>query len=556
MRITSPRGFVPRTRGCNLPPEYAQHAENLNTTSGRFQPWRCPEQVLQFHEPIRVAHVSDCCWTGTHACGAHYIDAGIDKKTYLSGPGEHQPMVTADVCDPDWCALGYPVPDAPQLLPDTCDRLTKGPDTEQRTYRITYGTDCEEGPASCPTDPIMVSKGYRVGLILPPPPEDQWCATHVNIYRSQSLWDASTGLYGTEISDIEGGYTNSVTEQDYFLVARLPILTPSWVDQDTECEGKLLTTQDLLPPRAGSQVAGETDSGSLVIWHDRTLWFSERNKYWGFPLKTAHDFPDQILGVEVCRDSVVVMTCRETYVLSDAVECSESTIRVPVHVKGAPPVSPCSGKTGTVASAVGMNGVLYSSREGLVLLDLAGSYRVVSGRAFDKDSWNSLGPIRALTISGDKVILSTHQVEYLWVLSLDEQGLLPADLTTLSFRVDQWINEPDNALYFLVDNTIYEFDKGPEYMSMDWRQAEQVSSQKTRISAIKADYVKKNGQNKNKVEVYREGSLSSSKTLGDKGSRIRGSAAFCNQLRIRGKVPMCSISYGQGINNIDRGDRQ
>jgi len=124
MRISSPRGFVPRARGCNLPPEYAEHAENLNVASGRFQPWRVPEKILQFHEPIRSVHVSDCCWTGTHVCGAHYVDAGLDKKTYLSGPADSQPMVTDDVCEPAWCALGYPVPDAPQLLPDTCDRLT------------------------------------------------------------------------------------------------------------------------------------------------------------------------------------------------------------------------------------------------------------------------------------------------------------------------------------------------------------------------------------------------------------------------------------------------
>jgi len=258
----------------------------------------------------------------------------------------------------------------------------------------------------------------------------------------------------------------------------------------------------------------------------------------------------------VCQDTVVVMTCRETYLLSDAIDCRETSIRLPVLVKDVPPASPCSGYNTRVASAAGMNGVVYSSAEGLVRIDLQGSYQLVSGRAFDKDSWNALGPIREIAITPRNLILSTNQAEYVWVLSLDEQGLLPADVTTLSFRVEQWVSEPDGKLYFLVDNTIHEFDKGPEYLSMDWRQAEQVTSQKTKISAIKSEYVKKNSQNKNKIELYREGSLSVSKTLGDRARRIRGSAAFCNQIRVRGRVPMCSVSYGQGINNIDRGDQQ
>ena len=550
MRIDRPRGFVPRSKGCNLPPDYAVCAENLNQSTGRFEPWRSPVPLISFKEPVRVAHLSHCCWTGTDLCGAKYVDAGLDTKTYLSAP-ERRPLVTDDICCPDWCFLGYPVPDPIQLYPDPESTVDKGPDAQSRTYRITYGTDCEEGPASCPSEALVGDKNSRVGLLLPSPPDQAWCATHVNIYRSESLWDPSTGLYSTQISDLEGGYTSTSTDQDYFLVAQVPISTRAWIDQSTECEGKLLTTADLLPPREGSQVAGETQSGSLVIWNDRTLWFSERNKYWGFPLKTAHDFPEPIRNVLVCLDLVYVLTCSEVYLLSDEVDCRESTIRVPRLVKDAPGVS-----DDTCVSELS-SGVLYSSDAGLVHVRPDRSYRLVSDPAFGRDDWHSLGPIRAVTITNQNVILSTDQREYVWVLSLDENGYLPPDLTTLSFRVDQWIvGANDNRLYFLVNNEVYEFNIGADYMDMDWWQAEQVSSQRDRISAVKADYVKKNGQNKNKISVYRDGNLSVDKILTDKGGRIRASASRCNQIRVRGNEPMCSVSYGQGLNNVDRGDQQ
>ncbi len=58
VEITQPKGFVPRSKGCDLPAQYAQKAENLNVFSGRFEAWREPELVVQFPYPVCRAHVS------------------------------------------------------------------------------------------------------------------------------------------------------------------------------------------------------------------------------------------------------------------------------------------------------------------------------------------------------------------------------------------------------------------------------------------------------------------------------------------------------------------
>ena len=540
MLIDRPRGFVPRSKGCNLPANYAQKAQNLNTLSRRFEPWREPLELIQFDEPIASAHVRDCCWTGHYDPNTTYHDAGVDRKTYRSVPGEPI-MATDSVCDPHWTYLGYPVPDAPVVVSDTVD---KGPDTETVTFVITYGTECEEGPASCPSDEILTNKESHVSLSLPAAPEHLWGATLVRIYKSATLWDPSQGLADLEGGPIQRGWTDPASQQEFFLVAELPLSQRQVVISLSDEIGRKLTTSELLPAPPEARVGGDTELGSLVIFWANSIAFSERNRYWGFPLKTWHDFPFEVKDVKVCNNTVFVLTCGAVYVIQDDVDCRDSNARQVLEVKGDNVPSHC-------LSCVELpDGVLYTSQAGLVFLNVQGTARVVSGPAFAKDDWNQLGPIRALTIGCGLLIVSTDQEDVVWELAFDDQGNLPADLSTLSFCADQWTVDDQGHLYFLADNNVYQFNAGDEYMSMDWWQAEQRGAARQRVSALSVDYVKKNSGNRNVVSVYRDGELSILKELGDRPRRVRSTATSCLQLRVKGNEPMCSLSYGQGLNSL------
>jgi len=441
MLIDRPRGFVPRSKGCNLPANYAQKAQNLNTLSRRFEPWR-----------------------------------GVDRKTYRSVPGEPI-MVTDSVCDPHWTNLGYPIPDAPVVVSDTVD---KGPDTETRTYVITYGTECEEGPASCPSDEILSTKSSLQAIQLPDPPDCHWGIEVVRVYCSQSLWDSSEGLADLQGGPIQQGWTSPSGQQEYFLVGTFPVTQRNLVLGPKPELGQRLNTSDHLPAPEEARVGGETELGSLVIFWDKSIAFSERNRYWGFPLKTWHDFPFEVKDVKVCNNTVFVLTCGAVYVIQDDVDCRDSNARQVLEVKGDNVPSHC-------LSCVELpDGVLYTSQAGLVFLNVQGTARVVSGPAFAKDDWNQLGPIRALTIGCGLLIVSTDQEDVVWELAFDDQGNLPADLSTLSFCADQWIVDDQGHLYFLADNN----------------------------------------------------------------RRVRSTATSCLQLRVKGNEPMCSLSYGQGLNSL------
>lgn len=548
MIINRPRGIVPRSKGCGLPLNYASQAINLNVTSGRFEAWREPLAIIDLPRPVSRAYVRDCCWTGIDAPCADYLTAGLPEKTYLSLPDE-SPMVTDSICDPYWTCLGYPVPDPPTAFVDPSHSVDKGPDLESRTYRITYGTDCEEGPASCPSEGVLVGKEAYVGLLLDAPVDPKWGATIVRVYQSQPLWDSSQGLMEMQGSPVQAGYLDPGSEQEYFLVAQVPVSQRQIVLGPETESGSLLTAQDLLPAPQGSQVAGETDQGSLVVFWDKSIAFSERNQYWGFPLKTYHDFPSCVKDVKVCGDTVFVLTSDGVYVIQDTVDCKDSSARPVQYLKEAPSPSAC------LSCVLFQNGVLYSSTEGLAYVTPQGSHSLVSDRSFEKDDWNQLGPIRSLTIGCGMLILSTDREEYLWELSLDESGQLPADVTTFGIKVDQWIVDEKDELYFLKAGSIYKFNAGSKYMILDWTQAEQRSDKRSRVSALRAEYVKKKSPTQNWVSILVDGKLNVTCPLGDTSKKVQGARGDCTQLRVKGREPMCSLAYGQGFNSL-RGDGQ
>lgn len=546
MRIQQPKGIIPRQQGCDLPPEYAEVAENINFASGRFEPWRQPTRLLEFQERVSRAHVRDCCWTGTDVCGARYTDAGVPRKTYLSAP-DHRPVVTDSLCDLHWCFLGYPVPDTPNATSAQVDSLCVDAGTQKQTYRITYGTDCEEGPASCPTTYVIRNKDTRVTVSLPPPPDAGWCATTLRIYRLEQTWDSEQGLSDPNNPNaIEEGWTAARQDNDYYLIATLPIDTVQWVDDGSACTDKLLITEGWYPPENGAMIAGDTDSGSLVTWQDNEVRFSERNRYWAFPHKTTHCFPDLVTEVCVCGDAVFVITKAHAYLVQDSVDCKDSSERPVQELKKAP------GGCAVGSCSLLPDGVIYSSSEGLVRLTNQGSVSIVSRRAFAKDDWSALGPnqIEIKTGCGHLFLQTPMGQVWVWELAFDDQGQLPEYLSTLSFCPEQWICDEEQELYFLMDNVAYHFNTSAEFLQMKWRQSKQVTTNRTRVSGVKGEYVKKNTSNKNTVSIYRNGYLSFQTQLGNTAKRLRGSATKCFQLEVKGNEPMCSVSYGAGLNEL------
>lgn len=545
MYLTSPRGVVPRSQGCNLGPEYAAIAENIKLRHGRWEPWRVPKKVLDVPKSARAAHVRDCCWYTDDDCSAHFFDAGACEQTYLSRPHE-QPLVSPDLCDYSWQYLGLPVPDAPVSYSNAlCDKHCDAT-AVQLAYVITYCSECEEGPPSCPTALTLAEKDAEVVIMLPPRPDPLWGVTHVNIYRLEGTWDSSQGLVDFNPNAITGGFTSPVVEQNFFRVGTVEVEANSFTDAAAKpCE--LLTTEDFYPPDKGLQIGGETASGSLVGWIDHEVWFSERNAYHAWPLKARMMFPYKVKQVCVCDNTVFVLTEANAFVIQDSVDCRDSACRPVSEAKDVYPL--CSAQSCVVLP----NAVLYSSVDGLVLLNADTSSRIVSGLAFAKDDWRALGPTDIRVEKAENYLfLITDRVFFVWVLSFNDSGQLPEDLTTLDFVPDRLIIDDQERLFFLLEGAVYEFDAGNEYMTMTWRQAAQDDGTQTLVTALRAKYINKKAVDLNIVSLFQDERLIMRRPLPEKPIKTRGRLGCRSQVEITGKEPQCGLYYGVGFSNLER----
>ena len=536
--IRRPRGVVPKEQGCSLPSEFASEAINLNLSSGQWEGWRSPVECVTFPFPVKRVHLRDCCWAGVDDVKARYVDAGVDKKTYLSGAG--RPAVTDSLCDQHWCFLGYPVPDPAVPVVDRCMDVPYGPDTQQVRYRIAYGTECEVGAASCPSEVVLSVKDTTIALAMPEPPDALWCATHIHIYRQVATWNVEQGLLGFQDNEINPGFGALDTDSDWFHVKTLPIETRAWVDAGEDI-GQLLTTDDYFPPDEDLILVGDTASGSLVGYQKDEVWFSEKNTYYAFPLKARHKFESRVVDVCVDRDLVVVFTCEGIWTLNDSVDCRDAGCRQGQQMSMSYPL------IGPRACTVTPSGIVYASIEGLHLIQEGGE-RLVSRAAFDRNSWLSQG-LDCLEIhyARDHLWVRTAKGTMVWQFAFDESRQLPPDVSYLSFAPEQWLSSEEGDLYLLSNGKALQFDVGEDYLHWTWRQTDQRTDQSTRLSGLYAEYVKKNSARQNNVTLFIDGKPVVSKALREGTTRIRGQRSRCHQLQIKGKEPMCSAGYGAGL---------
>lgn len=538
--IRQPRGIVPSSNGCNLPPEFAQVALNIDLTREGWVPWRAPETVIQFQESTGTAHVHNCCWAGVASEQANYIEAGTCGRTFLSAPGEY-PVVSDDFCEFQWERLGFPVPSTPEVC--ALESKNCGPFNERVRYKLVFSNGCDDGPGSMPSEPVMLNEKGTAVVSVPTHVDPCWGITEVKVYRLISTWDPSAGFLSFE-EGINPPIADVSTDSDYFYVGSVPLGESEFCD-NFDCREDLLMTDDFYPPVKGLVLVGETLLGSLVGYEGKNVWFSERNAYWAYPRKARHNFPEEVKCVGVCQNTVIVVTESRVYLVEDNVDCEDATCRPVIETKE---TFQYCGRAQCISFA---NGIFFVAQQGLYFANTEGAVRLVSELAFGKASWSLLDPNQIrLGIGCEHLFLSTDQVSYAWPLRFDEQGSLPADLSTLSFRVDQWLNDEHGHLYFMVDNAVYSFNTGVENMTMQWEQVDIRWHAPARASAIRGDYEDKKLRRGNKLLLKKGIQRTCTTTKANKSTRLKNTLSDCFSAGVHGCIPMCTLHYGSGLTNL------
>lgn len=469
--ISNFRGIVPRGACAGLPANYARIANDVNLRRGCLEPWRTPRTVSEFEGPAcRVHHALSCCWIGDCDPCTKYVDTQAQCTTFRSRPCEY-PEYNKDTCKcGDWCRVGLPKPDAPAIAGGT---VIDTEFTHARNYIITYCNACGEGPPSLPSNTVKANKGDPIIMELPDAP-DGWCIEEIHIYRLMPIQDVNKQAYlhpedGTNNQQVQ---LDQEVDADYFRVATLPVGTQSFVDSGSILctERALLTTEDHLPLPEGACVVGETQSGSMIAFvpGERTLRFSLRNCHQAWPVHGRISFDDALCHACVCDNTVYVFTESYLFVMEDLEDENLPGCRVPRKIKC--PLPLCS-----IDSVVKIDGgIIFASREGLVLLTSDGTYRLMTQSYFTNEDWNLLDPctLRAAR-HGGSLHFTTDVGAWIMELDLNNGGGDIFNLTTSSIRADQYIEGRNGELFMLYNGTVHEWNAGCDFLPYEWEEAEQ-----------------------------------------------------------------------------------
>ncbi len=252
---------------------------------------------------------------------------------------------------------------APALWTATIKRVFTDQDMESRAYVYTYVSIFgEESQPSPPSDPVDVLKGTPVEVQFSPAVQALAAGYTVRLYRSV------TGSGGTH----------------FFLVKdNVAPVSPYRIVDDTAdvAIGEMLPSETWAPPPAGLTGLVAMPNGFFAAFKGNTLYFCEPYQPHAWPFQYTRTTQDEIVGIAVFGQTLVVATKGKPYMASGVDPSSMTLSQLDVY-------APCKDKA-TVVS-VG-SGVVFASHDGLVHVSGSG-VRVLTEGVFSKRQWSELIP--------------------------------------------------------------------------------------------------------------------------------------------------------------------
>jgi hypothetical protein len=268
--------------------------------------------------------------------------------------------------------LGVPAPGCPPIVTASGGGLADASVQEARTYVYTWVT--AYGEESAPSDFTIVNafsdSTWVVGLTTPSPSDQN---QGLNPTRNIQF----TNIYRTIVS--EAG------DATYFLVAQVPVATPSFTDTEPDnvvALNTILQTATWGPPPADLQGITQMPNGMLAGFRNNEVWFCEPfyPHSWPSVYVITTEFP--IVGLGAIGQSLVICT-RGYPVVATGV--SPGTISVATATTPRPCIS-----RGSIVS--GDTAVFYASTDGLTLVQGSSYAQNFTEGFITKEKWQQLVP--------------------------------------------------------------------------------------------------------------------------------------------------------------------
>lgn len=379
LKYTNFSGEIPIVSDRLLPLGFAKSAQNCNPETGELRGLRSPSSRGELSDPSPrgltpkrpfklVENDGSEQFVATATIEGEYLKSPLAGETlgrwYIFEPGLAPRVALFDdlllLGDGDDIAFGQPTL-APTLVENPVG--TPSPRLQTRVYVYTFVTTWGEESRASPSSSIIVPENGEVTVSgfhdTPSPSISGRSYDKIRIYRS--------------VTSTEGGQLYFVDEIDY--------VDTSYLDQKNSLEitfGSTLSSSAYDPPPSGIYGARVHPSGAFVAFKDRDVYFSIPYKPWAWPEDWKITVADEIVGIEMVGQQVLVMTKGRPAVIYGAEPGFMGLLNFPFS-------QPCVAYNTIVAFP---EGVYYAGRDGLVFFDGTTPY-VITKDMISRTDWQN-----------------------------------------------------------------------------------------------------------------------------------------------------------------------
>lgn len=452
-------GIVPRVPWHLLREEQATVAHDVKLRNGKIEAWRERLPIAMVTQDAKSFYYKGCCalsWKECVTVAEYVTDYG---RLFLTGRVDRPETMTLKDCTPTYYYLGVPAPTAPPTVAAT---QTDGRDCSARSYVYTYVNIFGEASAPSPVSvQLTVKDGEPVYIsgILPPP--DGYAITEVWLYRT-----------ATAFRDDRTKEQEFIT--DFLKVAEIPVGQSTYTDTLLEkLLGPVCNTREVrVPPQALRQIRYIRGTGVLTGVTNNEVHFSSPYQPHNWPAEYDMTLPYNIVNMVVVDSYVIVSTDGYPYVIEGAPNCEPRKCRPANDVDIPLPDIGCGYVNSAIATPFGM---VYSSKDGLVLVTANAQFQIITAQWFSTDDWAKLRPdtVRLAYWRG-YLICVTDMVSFMLEIDGDtyKDFQLGALVTISDKPVDMITTTTGELLMMDADSLVYQWNAGSTLRPYIWESRE------------------------------------------------------------------------------------
>lgn len=456
--IQSFGGIIPRTPDHVLPEVSATRAVNVKLRNSRIEAWR--ERL-----PLGGT-VPDALTIAMHGCCTFSWDTCVQMtpylpdfdRIYLTGRSDKPEVATLINCAPQYQYLGVPTPvSAPRVAGTQND----GRDCSARTYVYTYVNNFgEESAPSPPSSQITVRDGTVVTVSRMVMPPTGYGITHIKVYRTATAFR-------------DGSEKEQQGLTDFLYVGVIALPSTSFSDNVLERNnGHALETREVrVPPESLRQIRHITGTTVLTGVTNNQVHFSQMLEPYNWPSEFDLTLPHNIVNMVTVDQYVMVSTDSNPYVINGGPSCEARVCRAVTEGDIPLPDIACGYPNSAIATPFGM---VYSSKDGLVLLTPQAAISIITSEWFSTEDWIKLRPDTVRLAFWRGYLICVTDV-FAFMLEID--GTTYSDfqlgrLTEITDRPVDMIVSNSGELMMLEDDIMYQWNAGTTKRPYIWESRE------------------------------------------------------------------------------------